>query len=157
LRQPGQDPRPLAQELYKILIGPVKADLDQAKAETLVWQLDGILRYVPLAALYDAKQYLVENYSTATISPSSIANLAQAPDMSNITTVAMGISQKYEEGLPALPAVVGELDHVVKDAKVQGANGALTGTLLLNGQFTKKSMENQLVSLAHNMSGVFSK
>ena len=91
LRQPGQDPRPLAQELYKILIGPVKADLDQAKAETLVWSLDGVLRYVPIAALYDGKQYVVENYNTATISPTSIANLAQPPDMSNISTVAMGI------------------------------------------------------------------
>ena len=63
--------------------------------------------------------------------------------MSNITTVAMGISQQYEAGLNALPAVVGELDDVVKDAKVQGANGALTGTILLNGQFTRKAMENQ--------------
>jgi CHAT domain-containing protein/Tfp pilus assembly protein PilF len=144
LRHPRQDPRPLAQEMYQILIGPVKADLDQAEAKTLVWSLDGTLRYVPIAALYDGKQYVVENYNTATISPVSIAHLAEAPDMSNITTVAMGISEKYEEGLPALPAVVGELDDVVKDAKVQGANGALTGTILLNGQFTKKAMENQL-------------
>ena len=42
---------------YKILMGPVQADLDQAKAETLVWSLDGALRYVPMAALYDGKQY----------------------------------------------------------------------------------------------------
>jgi CHAT domain-containing protein len=143
LRHPGQDPKPRAQELYEILIGPVKADLDQAKAETLVWSLDGALRYVPIAALYDGKQYVVENYNIATISPASIAHLAAAPDMSNISTVAMGISQKYEEGLNALPAVVGELDDVVKDAKVQGANGALTGTILLNGQFTRKAMENE--------------
>jgi len=108
-----------------------------------VWSLDGALRYVPMAALYDGKQYVVENYNTATISPASIAHLALAPDMSNVTTVAMGISQKYEEGLTALPAVVGELDDVVKDAKVQGANGALTGTILLNAQFTRKAMENQ--------------
>jgi CHAT domain-containing protein len=144
LRQPGQDPKPLAQELYNILIGPVKADLDQAKAETLVWSLDGVLRYVPMAALYDGKQYVVENFSTVTITPTSIAHLAEQPDMTNISTVAMGISQKYEEGLPALPAVAGELDDVVKDAKVQGANGALAGTILLNGQFTEKAMENQL-------------
>ena len=46
--------------------------------------------------------------------------------------------------MPALPAVEGELDDVVKDAKVPGANGALAGTILLNGQFTEKAMENQL-------------
>jgi CHAT domain-containing protein/predicted negative regulator of RcsB-dependent stress response len=144
LRQPGQDPRPLAQELYKILILPVKADLDQAKAETLVWSLDGVLRYVPIAALYDGKHYVVESYNTATISPTSIVNLAQPPDRGNLSTVAMGISQKYEEQLPALPAVESELDEVVKNARVPGANGALAGTILLNGQFTEKAMENQL-------------
>ncbi len=32
LRNPAQDPKPLAQELYKILIAPVKADLEQAEA-----------------------------------------------------------------------------------------------------------------------------
>ena len=144
LRQPGQDPKPLAQELYKILIGPVKADLDQAKAQTLVWSLDGVLRYVPMAALYDGKQYVVENYSTVTITPTSIAHLADQPDMTNVSMVAMGLSQKYEEGLPALPAVAGELDDVVKDVNVQGANGALAGTILLNGQFTEIAMENQL-------------
>jgi CHAT domain-containing protein len=64
--------------------------------------------------------------------------------MSNISTLAMGISQKYEDGLSALPSVASELGDVVKDAKVQGANGALAGTILLNGQFTEKAMENQL-------------
>jgi tetratricopeptide (TPR) repeat protein len=63
LRDRARDPRPPAQELYKILIGPVKADLDQAGVETLVWSLDGVLRYVPMAALFDGKQYLVEKYS----------------------------------------------------------------------------------------------
>ncbi len=144
LRDPGSDPRPLAQELYNILIGPVKADLDQANAETLVWSLDGVLRYVPLAALYDGKQYLVENYSTVTIAPESYTRLPGKPDVSGLSVVGMGISRQYEDNLPALPAVVGELDGVVRDAHVQGANGVLPGTILLNGQFTEKAMENAL-------------
>jgi CHAT domain-containing protein/Tfp pilus assembly protein PilF len=144
LHQPGQDPRPLAEELYKTLIVPIKTDLDQAKADTLVWSLDGVLRYVPISALYDGKQYLVENYNTVTISPTSIAHLAQPPDLGNLTTVAMGISQQFEAGLPPLPAVVTELGNVVKDTRIQGANGALTGTILLNSQFTEKALENQL-------------
>jgi CHAT domain-containing protein len=146
LRQPSGDPKPLAQQLYKILIGPVKADLDQAQARTLVFSLDGVLRYVPMAALYDGKQYLVENYSTVTITPVSIPHLAEKPDVSNLKTVAMGISQKYEGGLPPLPSVVGELDDIVSDALVQGAHGVLPGTILLDRQFTEKAMENQLDS-----------
>jgi CHAT domain-containing protein/Flp pilus assembly protein TadD len=144
LRTPSRDPKPLAQELYKILMGPVQADLDQAKAETLVWSLDGALRYVPMATLYDGKQYAVEKYNTVTITPASINHLEDKPDVSNLSVVAMGIARKYEDGLPALPAVAGELDDVVKDAQVKGANGALPGTLLLDGQFTEKAMEDQL-------------
>jgi CHAT domain-containing protein/Tfp pilus assembly protein PilF len=144
LRNPHSDARPAAQELYQILIGPVKADLDQARAETLVWSLDGVLRYVPIAALYDGKQYVVERYNTVTITPASIPHLSDKPDVSNLSAVAMGISRKYEESLPALPAVAGELDEIVKDAHVQGANGVLPGTVLLNGDFTEKAMENQL-------------
>jgi CHAT domain-containing protein len=144
LRNPAQDPRPLAQELYAALIAPVKSDLDQAGAQTLVWSLDGVLRYVPIAALYDGKQYVLENYDTVTITPASIAHLNEKPDVSAMSTVAMGISQKYEEGLPALPAVAAELNRVVHDPKVQGANGVLPGTILLNDQFTEKGMESLL-------------
>jgi CHAT domain-containing protein len=143
-QQPLGDPRPLALELYKILIGPVQADLDQAKAETLVWSLDGVLRYVPMAALFDGKQYLVENYNTVTITPASIYVLADVPHLGNMSAVAMGISKQYRHELIPLPAVVGELDHVVKDAHVPGANGVLPGTILLNDQFTKKAMEDLL-------------
>lgn len=79
-----------------------------------------------------------------TITPASIAHLGERPDVSNLTAAAMGISQTYEDGLVALSAVVGELDDVVKDAKVQGANGVLPGTILLNGNFTETAMEKEL-------------
>jgi CHAT domain-containing protein/Tfp pilus assembly protein PilF len=144
LRDPHNDAQPLAQELYKILIGPVKADLDQAQAQTLVWSLDGVLRYVPMAALFDGKHYLVEKYSTVTITPVSIPHLTEKPDFSNLSAAAMGISRKYEDGLPALPAVVGELDEVVNDAQAKGAQGVLPGTILLNSAFTEKAMETLL-------------
>lgn len=144
LRDPATDPKPLGQELYKILIGPVSADLNQAQAETVVLSLDGVLRYVPMAALYDGKQYLVEKYNTVTITPASIAHLSEKPDVRSLSVAGMGISQEYESNLPALPAVVGELDDVVKDPQVKAAHGVLPGTILLNGQFTEKAMENQL-------------
>jgi CHAT domain-containing protein len=122
----------------------VQADLDQAKAETLVWSLDGVLRYVPMAALFDGKQYLIENYNTVTITPQSISLLSDVPNLSNMSAVGMGISKQYRDDLKELPAVVGELDHVVKDAHVQGANGVLPGKILLDDQFTEKAMENLL-------------
>ena len=144
LRDPHSDPKPLAVELYKILIGPAKADLDQAHAQTLVWSLDGVLRYVPVAALYDGKQYVAEKYSTVTITPVSIPHLTEKPDFSNLSAVAMGISRQYESKLPALPAVAGELDDVISDAQDKGAQGVLPGTILLNSAFTEKAMEAAL-------------
>jgi CHAT domain-containing protein/uncharacterized protein HemY len=144
LRSPSNDPKPLAQDLYKILIGPVQADLDQAHAETLVWSLDGVLRYVPMAALNDGRQYLVEKYNTVTITPASIPHLSEKPDVSGLSAVAMGISRKYEDGLNPLPSVVGELDDIVKDPQIEAAHGVLPGTILLNGDFTERAMENQL-------------
>ena len=56
----------------------------------------------------------------------------------------MGISRKYEDDLNPLPTVVGELNDIVKDPQVKGANGVLPGSILLNGQFTVKAMEEQL-------------
>ena len=144
LRDPHSDPKPIAADLYKILIGPVKKDLDQAQAQTLVWSLDGVLRYVPIAALYDGKQYAVENYSIVTITPVSIPHLTEKPDFTNVSAVAMGISRQYESTLPALPAVAGELDNVISDAKSKDAQGVLPGTILLNGAFTEKAMEQAL-------------
>ena len=67
LRTPSSDPRPLAQELYKILIAPIQADLDQAHAQTLVLSLDGALRYIPMAALYDGN---TTSSRTTILSPS---------------------------------------------------------------------------------------
>lgn len=143
LRNRASDPKPAAEDLFNILIGPVKNDLEQAQADTLVWSLDGSLRYVPMAALYDGKQYLVERFRTVTITPVSIQYLSDKPDVSNLTVAAMGISRQYESQLPELKAVVGELDEIVNDPRVNGANGVLPGTVLLNNDFTEKAMEAQ--------------
>jgi len=150
LRDPSRNPKPMAAELYRILVGPVSADLDQARAETLVWSLDGALRYIPMAALYDGDKYLVEKYNTATITPASISSLDAEPKISDLNAAAMGISRKYEADLPALPAVATELDEVVRapqSNKVSGAKepiGALPGTILLNGDFTQTAMDRLL-------------
>ena len=61
LQNPSVDPIPLARELYGILIGPeLEKDLKAANAQTIMWSLDGALRYVPMAALHDGTGYLVQ-------------------------------------------------------------------------------------------------
>jgi CHAT domain-containing protein/Tfp pilus assembly protein PilF len=144
LRDPRTDPRPLAEQLYNILISPVKADLEQAQVHTIIWSLDGVLRYIPMAALYDGQHYLVENFSMAAVTPASVGHLGDRPRTGAVRAAAMGISRQYDEDLPALPAVVGELDRIVRDPHVRGANGVLPGSILLDDQFTEASMERGL-------------
>jgi CHAT domain-containing protein len=54
----------LSQRLYNDLIRPLEADLAQAK--TLVFIQDGVLRQVPMAALHDGQQFLIQKYAIAT-------------------------------------------------------------------------------------------
>jgi CHAT domain-containing protein/predicted negative regulator of RcsB-dependent stress response len=144
LRDPSTDPRPIAEELYKILLGPVQADLDQAQAQTLIWTLDGDLRYIPMAALYDGNDYLIKKYNMAAVTMTSYSHLDDQRQLANVSVVAMGISRKYEDDLAPLPMVTTELDNIVKDPRVQGADGVLPGSILLNGQFTERAMKDLL-------------
>ncbi|MEM9245890.1 MAG: filamentous hemagglutinin N-terminal domain-containing protein, partial [Cyanobacteria bacterium P01_F01_bin.153] len=56
-----------AQDLYQWLLAPFRDTLDQRNVELLLFSLDSGLRSLPLAALHDGKQYLIENYAVATI------------------------------------------------------------------------------------------
>src|SRR5262249_21779520 len=46
VQNPRTNPIAVAQELYKIIVGPVSRDLKQANATTILWSLDGALRYL---------------------------------------------------------------------------------------------------------------
>jgi CHAT domain-containing protein len=54
-----------AQQVYDWLIRPFDQELKAAQIETLVFIQDGILRSIPMTALYDGQQFLVEQYAIA--------------------------------------------------------------------------------------------
>jgi CHAT domain-containing protein len=132
-----------ALDLYDILIAPIEKDLQGAQANTLVWSLDDQLRYVPLAALYDGKQYLVERYRNVVITTTSVGDLKDPPRVNNWRGLAMGVSKNYD-GLGELRAVPDELDAIVRSAETASSHGPVPGTILLNDAFTLKSMETEL-------------
>jgi CHAT domain-containing protein len=140
--QAEQELLPKAQELYRILIAPIAKDLEQAQAKTLLWSLDDVLRYVPLGALHDGQQYLVERYANVVITTTSVANLAP-PEVATWRGVAMGVSKDYD-GLGELAAVPGELNAVVTSAAMQGSHGPIPGRIMLNDAFTEKNLEGAL-------------
>ncbi|MBW4549552.1 MAG: CHAT domain-containing protein [Aphanocapsa sp. GSE-SYN-MK-11-07L] len=71
--------KPLAQKLYTWLIKPLEADLKQANAQTIIYAPDGQLRYIPLAALYDSQQWLVQRFRVNNITAASFTELTSRP------------------------------------------------------------------------------
>jgi CHAT domain-containing protein len=141
IQDPKLDPRPLAQELYKILIAGMADDLRQAKAQTLMWSLDGALRYVPLAALYDGKQYVIEQYGVSVMTLASNARLKDRPDQ-EWRVAGFGVTKGFE-GASALPSVSAELAGII--TTTPGDGGVLTGEIELDDQFTRPNMRQMLL------------
>jgi CHAT domain-containing protein len=97
----------LAQQLYRLLIAPIEVLLRKQRIKQLVFVPDGALRTIPLAALHDGDQYLIEKYALATtpgitlLAPQVLADTAPS-------AFAGGISESVQ-GFAALPGVADEL------------------------------------------------
>lgn len=139
LQNPRQDPRPLAVELYKILVGPIAKDLQGAQAETLMWSLDGTLRYVPMAALYDGERYMVERYRNVVFTPASNSRLKDQPS-AKWSGLGLGVS-KAQSGFSALPGVPEELYGIISE---QENGSALAGKVILDDAFTEETFRAAL-------------
>jgi CHAT domain-containing protein len=144
LQNPRLDPLPLAQELYRILVGPLGKDLHGAKAETLMWSLDGVLRYIPMAALHDGQKYLVESYRNEVFTLATQTRLKDQPSP-KWKALGMGVS-KAQPGFMALPGVPEELRAIIHEESATGdeRRGALPGKVLLDETFTDESMRVSL-------------
>jgi CHAT domain-containing protein/Tfp pilus assembly protein PilF len=132
------DPDPLAHELYEILIGPIARDLENAQAKTLMWSLDGVLRYLPMSALHDGERYLVQRYRNVVFTPASQARLKDPPTP-QWKGLGLGVSQAHEN-FTALPAVVDELSGIIREEGARDSGGVLPGTIKLDAAFTAESM-----------------
>ena len=132
------DPRPLAHELYDLLVAPVAADLRAVHAQTLLWALDGVLRYLPLAALYDGEHYLVERYGLVLFTPASQPRWKDAPQP-HWRALGLGVSKAYPP-FAALPGVVGELRGIIRDSAQGATEGVLPGTIELDEAFTHPAL-----------------
>ena len=79
LQNPSSDARIPAQQLYNWLIKPLEAELKAADAQTIIYAPDAQLRYIPLAALYDGQQWLVQRYRINNITAASLTDLNTKP------------------------------------------------------------------------------
>jgi CHAT domain-containing protein len=119
-----------------VLIAPIAGDLRQAQAKTLMLDLDDVLRYVPYAALYDGKSYLVENISVVMVTEAVRDKLGQAPKP-DWTVWGLGLT-KAGPGYSALPYADAELNAIA------GQKGILSGKVMLDQAFTESTLREGL-------------
>ena len=124
---------PLSTAVYDWLIRPALSDLANSEVKTLVFVLDGSLRSIPIAALHDGEQYLIEKYAIA-LTPGLELLEAQPLVRGQLKVLKAGLSEA-RQGFPALPAVAVELNQL---------QSLVAGELLLNQEFTKTSIQNAI-------------
>ncbi|GAA6616432.1 CHAT domain-containing protein [Scytonema sp. NUACC26] len=125
----------LSQKIYDWLIRPAEAALAESKTPNLVFVLDGGLRNIPMPALYDGKQYLVEKYSIA-LTP-GLQLIEPKPLQKKLKAIAAGLSES-RSGFSALPNVKLELEKI---------RSQIPSSILINQEFTSKALQNRINSL----------
>ncbi|MFN6516033.1 MAG: CHAT domain-containing protein [Nostoc sp. CreGUA01] len=127
LINPSQNIKASGRQLYNWLIKPIEKDLKLAGTQTLIYAPDDQLRYIPLTALYDGKQWLVERFGVNHITSASLTNL-NAPKQSNLRVLAgaftkgnyqikVGNRQVAFAGLPFATREVESLAAAVPETK----------------------------------------
>ncbi|WP_245788592.1 CHAT domain-containing protein [Spirulina major] len=106
-----------AQQLYDWLIRPYRDTLNNLNIDTLIFSMDAGLRSIPLAALHDGEQFLIEQYSLGMIPSVSLTNSQYEP-LHDAQVLAMGASEF--RNLTPLPAVPLELETITQ-ARNSGA------------------------------------
>ena len=141
--RPESEVKSLGNELYQILIGPIAKNIESYQPKTLVWSLDDVLRYVPMAALYDGSHYLTESYANVVINLASLINLKDKPS-ADWTALGLGVS-KAHQNWPELRYVPEELKGIIRDEDAGGTTGILKGRIMLDDAFTEANLRQALI------------
>ncbi|UBF30377.1 CHAT domain-containing protein (plasmid) [Kovacikia minuta CCNUW1] len=130
-----EDWLPSAQRVYDLLLRPIAAELAPSQIKTLVFVPDGLLRSLPMAALHDGQQYLVEKYSIV-LTPGLQLLQAQPLERQRLHGLLAGLTQA-RGGFAALPNVAVEINQVKAEISAQ---------VLLDQSFTDRSLEKMIDS-----------
>lgn len=124
-----------SQQVYNWLIAPAKADLESHGIKTLVFILDGFLRNIPMSALYDGQQYLIEQYAVALSSGLYILS-PQALSKEKFNTLTAGLTEA-RQGFSALPSVAFEVKNIASEV-------SSASKTLLDRKFTRMSFKIEM-------------
>jgi len=113
--------------------------------KTILWSLDGALRYVPVGALWDGKQYLAEHYQNAIVTLGRSSRLFREVNH-DWRALGAGVSTKWP-GFAELPAVKTELRSIVRDERLATEmEGVLPGRRMLDGEFIASRLKDLMPS-----------
>ncbi|MEQ9373368.1 MAG: CHAT domain-containing protein [Coleofasciculus chthonoplastes F3-SA18-01] len=119
-------------QLYDWLITPLEADLQAQGIQNLVFVMDRGLRSIPVAALYNEQQFLIENYSVGMMPSLSLTD-TRFQSVQDSKVLAMGAAQ-FSDQKP-LPAVPVELEAITQKL--------WQGQFFLNEGFTLDNLKAQ--------------
>ena len=131
-----------SQKLHNWLIPPaLQAELAQNPDRHLFFSLDHVTRRIPIAALYDGKQYLIQKHTLSNLitTDTDMTDRFSLPN-SPTNILALGTS-KAVGGQSALPSVELELNAIVKTQNSD--KGIYPGTIQLNEAFTADSLRTK--------------
>jgi len=134
----SEDAKESATKLYQSIIKPFELELQQLKIDTIIYAPDGQLRYIPLAALYDGKQWLIEKYKINNITAESLTAFNTKPIAKPyILAGAFGgkTEDKTRSGFNGLPATITEVQKI--------SNRFPNTTSLIEANFTKTATESR--------------
>ncbi len=129
-----------AQKIYNWLINPIEKELEVNEIKTLVFVLEGSLRNVPLASLYDGEKYLAQKYNVA-IAPSLELIDPQPLARGELEILSMGITEA-RQGFPPLPNVRKELEDIQNQTSSE---------ILLNESFTEEEANTEVVNTTYQV------
>ncbi|MEM6449209.1 MAG: CHAT domain-containing protein [Cyanobacteria bacterium P01_D01_bin.105] len=123
----------LSKQIYDWLIQPAEAALNKNGVSTLVFVLDGKFRNIPMAALYDGSQYLLEKYSVA-LTPGLKLLGPHFQDPKPLQALMLGLTEA-RNGFSALPGVKEEIEQVA---------ARVNSEVLFDREFTKDNLEAEI-------------
>jgi len=124
---------PHAQALYTLLVKPLEPSLNEFNIHTLVFVPDGALRTIPMAALHDGQQFLIQKYAIAT-TPGLTLTDAHGLDRDQVHLLSIGLTEGVQ-GFSPLPNV---------NQEIQDLQNLFGGKTLVDKDFLARNIEREM-------------
>ncbi|MFZ9738121.1 MAG: CHAT domain-containing protein, partial [Prochlorotrichaceae cyanobacterium] len=153
--------------LYNWIIRPLETNLEENEIDNLVFVMESGLRSMPVAALHDGEQFLIEKYS-AGLMPSLSLTDTRYRDIRQVRLLGMGASQFEDQSdLPTVPlelsTIAGEIwgngeyylneDFTIDNLRRRSENFGIIH-LATHADFLPGSVDNSYIAFARERLGI---